>query len=195
MIIHEAEPYTNRDGIKEKPYQYYYFQEYHKLPPNIRTVPNLHKILTKLDNEGKLPVRLYKEETIRGYKHRFDWDERILYEAGTRNQKIQIKNTDYLYKELWNDVIDYHQKTRKQKKKIAWDEVDTTNTAQVRNMAEIQKTYDQALKTLQGSPVSLAEMYAMMEVISQSVQDDTDRMSVLESLLDNEDEEEESDEE
>jgi len=188
MIIHEAEPYTNRDGITEKPYQYYYFQEYHKLPPNIRTVPNLHKILTKLDNEGRLPVRLYKEETIRGYKSRFDWDERILREAGTRNQKTQIQNTDYLYNELWKDVIDYHQKTRKQKKKIAWEEVDTNNPTQVRNMTEIQKTYDQSFKTLQGSPVSLAEMYAMMEVLSQATQDDEDRLSVLKSLLDDDEE-------
>ena len=46
-----------------------------------------------------------------------------------------------------------------------------------------------------GGPVSMAEMYAMMEVLSQAVQGDEDRMSVLESLLDTEEPEEEDDEE
>lgn len=195
MIIHEPEPYKNKNGTMEKPKQYFYFNEYRQLPPPLRTIANLYKILQDKEAKGELPWKLNKVRTIYEYKDKFDWDERILREVGQRNQTKQIINTDYFYHQLWEDLADYQELTREQKKKLReWKNTNINNTTIIRNLNDTQKTYDQSLRTLIGGPVSMAEMYAMMEVLSQAVQGDEDRMSVLESLLDTEEEEDDDEE-
>lgn len=192
MIIHEPEPYKNKNGTMEKPKQYFYFNEYRQLPPPLRTIANLYQVLQDKEAKGELPWKLNKIRTIYEYKDKFDWDERILREVGQRNQTKQIINTDYLYQQLWEDLTDYQELTREQKKKLhEWKNTNINNTPLIRNLNDTQKTYDQSLKTLLGGPISMAEMYAMMEVLSQAVQGDEDRMSVLESLLDTEEEDDE----
>ena len=196
MIIHEPEPYKNKNGTMEKPKQYFYFNEYRQLPPPLRTINNLYQVLQDKEAKGQLPWKLNKIKTLYEYKNKFDWDERILREVGTKNQTKQIINTDYFYQQLWEDLTDYQELTREQKKKLrAWKNTPIKDTSTIRNLNDTQKTYDQSLRTLIGGPVSMAEMYAMMEVLSQAVQGDEDRMSVLESLLDTEEEEEDDDDE
>ena len=192
MIIHEPEPYKNKNGTMEKPKQYFYFNEYRQLPPPLRTINNLYQVLQDKEAQGQLPWKLNKIKTLYEYKNKFDWDERILREVGTKNQTKQIINTDYFYQQLWEDLTDYQELTREQKKKLReWKNTNINNTTIIRNLNDTQKTYDQSLRTLIGGPVSMAEMYAMMEVLSQAVQGDEDRMSVLKSLLDDDEEPEE----
>ena len=196
MIIHEPEPYKNKNGTMEKPKQYFYFNEYRQLPPPLRTINNLYQVLQDKEAKGQLPWKLNKIKTLYEYKNKFDWDERILREVGTKNQTKQIINTDYFYQQLWEDLTDYQELTREQKKKLrAWKNTPIKDTSTIRNLNDTQKTYDQSLRTLIGGPVSMAEMYAMMEVLSQAVQGDEDRMSVLKSLLDTEEEEDDDDDE
>lgn len=196
MIIHEPEPYKNKNGTMEKPKQYFYFNEYRQLPPPLRTINNLYQVLQDKEAQGQLPWKLNKIKTLYEYKNKFDWDERILREVGQRNQTKQIINTDYLYQQLWEDLTDYQELTREQKKKLhEWKNTPIKDTSTIRNLNDTQKTYDQSLRTLIGGPVSMAEMYAMMEVLSQAVQGDEDRMSVLKSLLDDDEEPEPEEEE
>lgn len=184
MQIHEAKPYKNKDGIEEKPHQYYYFCEYCKLPPVIRDVPNLYTVLQKKKQQNTLPYKLYKQKTIHKYKRQFDWDKRIFESLGRDTKLKHMENTDYLMNELWADVLDYHQLTRKQKKKLKeWDTTSTDNTEKVNTLNNIQKTYDQSLKTITGEPMSIGTMYAMIEVLKATEDEETDNLELSDKLL------------
>ena len=184
MQIHEAEPYKNKEGVEEKPHQYYYFCEYCKLPPVIRTVPNLYNVLEKKQQKNQLPYKLYKIKTVYKYKRQFDWDMRIFNNLGRDSKINHMENTDHLMNELWNDVLDYHQLTRKQKKKLKeWDNTEVDESEKVSTLNSIQKTYDQSLKTITGEPMGIAEMYGMLEVLKATEKNDDNKLELVDKLL------------
>lgn len=184
MKIIELDPYKNSEGKIEKAPQYYFFQEYAKLPPQIRTTENLRTILLKKEAEGKVPFKIVSVRTLDRYKARFDWDKRIFDNLGRDTKLNLMETTDHFMNELLNDMLDYHQLTRKQKKKLKeWENTSTDDTEKVNTLNNIQKTYDQSFKTLHGTPISIAEMYAMLEVLKATEKSDDNKMDNIDKLL------------
>ena len=86
MIISEPEPYINKKGKKEKASQKFFYEEYVKLPPQLRTIDNLYKVLLKKQEKGQVPFKLVKPWTLNKYRKEFEWDHRILQNIGTRTK-------------------------------------------------------------------------------------------------------------
>lgn len=93
-------------------------------------------------------------------------------------------NTDNFMNELWEDAIDYHQRTRQQKDKLQWNKVESLDdTTRIKNLNAIQKQYDKSFKTLTGAPISIAEMYAMLEVLKATEQEENNQLDLTDKLL------------
>jgi hypothetical protein len=134
-----------------------------------------------------------------------EWDKRIYDSIGKESKIKHLENTDYFVQELWRDILDYHNRSRKQKMKIDWTEVkDLTDTEKIQNLTNIQKMYDTTLRTLTSEPMSITEMQMMIQLfktqeqeqslnedeINDSIlnqQDMDNRLHLLQQLIDGED--------
>lgn len=113
-----------------------------------------------------------------------DWDKRIIESLGKDSKTNHMINTDNFMNELWEDAIDYHQRTRQQKDKIEWNKVESLDdTTRIKNLNAIQKQYDKSFKTLTGTPISIAEMYAMLEVLKATEEEENNHLALTEKLL------------
>jgi hypothetical protein len=185
LRIKDQEIYKNKEGKTETKRQAWYYQQYSEMPPQIRTIPNLYRFLEKKSKTEALPYKLVKMKTIYDYYHKFDWEDRILSQIGYKRKREHMQNSDYLMGELWKDTMKLHNESRKNLKKINWDEVEDLeeDTQKINNLVNIQRTYNQTLQLLTGQPVSLATLYAMIEVLQATESDEQDRTELIQSLL------------
>ena len=150
----------------------------------LRTVDNLYDVLKRKEQEGNLLFKLPSMQTIHRYKKDMDWDARIIKELGTTSKINHMQNTDHFMNELWKDAQDYHEITRQQKDKLQWNQVESLeDTTRIQNLKIIQDQYDKSFKTLAGTPISIAEMYAMLEVLKATEQEDSNNLDLSEKLL------------
>lgn len=171
-------------GNKKVKNNTFFFNEYKKLPPFLRTVNNLHNVLQSKQEDGELPFKLVSITTLYAYKKKMDWDKRIVASLGKDSKVNHMINTDNFMNELWKDAQDYHEITRQQKDKLRWNQVESLeDTTLIQNLKTIQDQYDKSFKTLAGTPISIAEMYAMLEVLKATEQEDSNNLDLSEKLL------------
>lgn len=150
----------------------------------LRTITNLYDLLQHKQDEEELPFKLPAIDTIRKYRRIMEWDKRIIESLGTNSKTNHMINTDHFMNELWEDAIDYHQRTRQQKDKIEWNKVESLDdTTRIQNLKAIQDQYDKSFKTLTGTPISIAEMYAMLEVLKATEQEENNQLDLTDKLL------------
>jgi len=173
-------------GKQKHPNNYFFYNEYIKLPPQLRTIPNLFTVLKQKETE--IPYKLVSENSLYRYKKEMEWDKRIYKSLGTITRKKHMENTDYFIQELWKDTLDYHNRIRKQKKKIDWNEIeDLTDTEKIQNLNNIQKIYDTSFKTLTGTPISISEMYFMLDLLkNEDNNENIDTKQITNQILNDE---------
>ena len=151
----------------------------------LRTIPNLYRLLKK--KESTLPYKLYKENTLRVLKKRMDWDKRVYedtYKSMPEQTKYrQISESEYAHGKAWQLVYSLYDQLEGMRAQTDWKHIDNNDTDQVRNTATIQKTFNETFKTMHGAPMSLADMYAMIEVLKATQEQGTAGMDATDDLL------------
>lgn len=176
MGMSDVDLYVNKDGDVETPKQLWYFTQYEQLPPPLRSISNLVAVLEELQKTEALPYKMVCEKTLYNYCHRFEWDKRILNNIGSTTKDVHMVNSDYLFSQLWEDTLVYHRETRKLLRLIDWASVEVEDTAKIKNLSELQTRYDMSLRTLTSQPMTLANMYAMLQMLIEINEETEDKL-------------------
>lgn len=136
------------------------------MPPMLRSPDNLHALLAK---KTKLPFALVRPRTLRRYAKEMEWDERILKETYTTmpeaTKNRQVMESEYAHEQAWQLIYSMYNQLNGMKDKLDWKHLDTNDKEVTQSHVNIQKMFNETFKTMHQAPVSLADMYAMIEVL------------------------------
>lgn len=137
------------------------------MPPMLRSVSNLYKLLKQ--KEETIPYKLVSYATLRKYYYEMEWDERILKETYTTipetTKNRQVMESEYAHELSWKIMYDLYNQLQGMKEHLNWKHLDTNDKEVTQTIVNIQKLYNDTFKTMHQTPVSLADMYAMIEVL------------------------------
>ena len=137
------------------------------MPPMLRNIANLFKLLKQ--KEDTLPYQMVTYPTLTRYAKEMDWDERILKETYTTmpeaTKNRQVMESEYAHEQAWQLVYAMYNQLNGMKDKINWKHLDTSDKELTQSIVNIQKMFNDTFKTMHQAPVSLADMYAMIEVL------------------------------
>jgi len=184
MKFTNPQAYKNQEGKEETAKQQFFYESYLNMPPMMRTIPNLFKLLKK--KEKDLPYKMVSKATLYNYANNMNWDERVRTDTynniSTHTKDRQVTESDYAHKKAWQLMYNLYDQMEGMAKHLDWKKTPNGDSRE-EILNKIQTTFTQSMKTMHGAPMSLAEIYAMMEVIKATEEEGTDQLEQTDKLL------------